>query len=395
MVLAIMLSASLIAIATVLVLQSRGRAVESARYSTQQTALAIEARLSRIITSVELLLRAKVLMDPTNGANLDVNDFRRVVPAITNYSLRTEPIGKETLKAMTAWPGAGYFPFPVWVGRPSVDGYGRWLLPVGVSQFEPRTGTWRTAEALLDIERLRDSFVNLNVGPKGSAVLFRTDGVMITREPLFSPQIGQQFRTARLFQELVFNSQGTFQAISMADGVDRITAFRVVPSAPLVVVSGMAVEDALARWYHDAWWIGALVTVLVTIFMASALLFTREAYRRERAEREARIRADALRVTLDNMDQGLIMVDAKSRVRVYNKRASELLDIPEKQLATMPLFSDLVRAQRDRGELRGELAQQADDIIDHASLSKKFHQYERERPNGAALEVRSVPLPGG
>jgi PAS domain-containing protein len=49
----------------------------------------------------------------------------------------------------------------------------------------------------------------------------------------------------------------------------------------------------------------------------------------KRAEAEAREKAAFLEATLENMDQGLIMVDAAETVRVYNRKALNLLDLPE------------------------------------------------------------------
>ena len=58
----------------------------------------------------------------------------------------------------------------------------------------------------------------------------------------------------------------------------------------------------------------------------------------------------ALQVTFDSMSQGLTQVDAGGRVRFYNRRFLELLDLPEALLAGQPEHRDVVAFQRDRGD---------------------------------------------
>lgn len=58
----------------------------------------------------------------------------------------------------------------------------------------------------------------------------------------------------------------------------------------------------------------------------------------------------ALQVTFDSMSQGLTQVDASGRVRFYNRRFLELLDLPEALLASQPEHRDVVAFQRDRGD---------------------------------------------
>ncbi len=104
--------------------------------------------------------------------------------------------------------------------------------------------------------------------------------------------------------------------------------------------------------------------------------------------------AAMLEATLDNMDQGLIMVDAAGFIKVCNHRAIELLDLPADLMATYPRFSDVVRVQNERGDFR-----KADDRMrrwfETANIELTQHAYERETPGGRVLEVRSTQAPDG
>ena len=58
----------------------------------------------------------------------------------------------------------------------------------------------------------------------------------------------------------------------------------------------------------------------------------------------------ALEGTLASVSQGITNVDVEGRIRVYNRRYLELLDLPESLLATQPRVEDVVRFQAERGD---------------------------------------------
>src|SRR5208337_1166675 len=68
------------------------------------------------------------------------------------------------------------------------------------------------------------------------------------------------------------------------------------------------------------------------------------------SERTVSEKSALLETTLQQIDQGIIMVDAEHRVKVCNRRAMELLDLPPAWMATQPSFDDLTRYQMQQGE---------------------------------------------
>jgi PAS domain S-box-containing protein len=103
---------------------------------------------------------------------------------------------------------------------------------------------------------------------------------------------------------------------------------------------------------------------------------------------------DPLGVTLENMDQGLMMIDAEGIVQVYNKKALELLDLPEELMSRRPSFEEVRSYQLERDEFvkSDESFRQ---WVNLSGIRNVHHTYERERPDGTVLEIRTVPLPGG
>jgi diguanylate cyclase (GGDEF)-like protein len=105
-------------------------------------------------------------------------------------------------------------------------------------------------------------------------------------------------------------------------------------------------------------------------------------------------KSSMLELTLERMDQGLMMVSADHVVELCNRRAMEMLDLPESLMASRPSFQRVLQHQMDRSEF-----ERADPgvmgFISAGGILDRPHSYERERPNGRVIEIRSVPLEGG
>ena len=126
----------------------------------------------------------------------------------------------------------------------------------------------------------------------------------------------------------------------------------------------------------------------------AGILRAEEIAARRRSEAALGETTALLTSTLETMDQGLMMVDAAGIVRVCNARAIELLDLPPEMMRAQPSF-DAVRSFQLR---QGDFAKSSEvvrDWVANSGMERHAHAYERERPNGTVLEVRTVPLPDG
>ena len=112
----------------------------------------------------------------------------------------------------------------------------------------------------------------------------------------------------------------------------------------------------------------------------------------------------ALEGTLASVSQGITNVDAEGRIRVYNRRYLELLDLPESLLAAQPKVEDVVRFQTERGdfgtgfELIEPTARNyvASEYAAHGGKLTMPDTYVRRTHNGRYIEVRTRALePGG
>ena len=117
-------------------------------------------------------------------------------------------------------------------------------------------------------------------------------------------------------------------------------------------------------------------------------------------EREQRVRGkfQQLHGTLANIDQGVMTLDSAGTVQVINRRAIELLGLPE-AFSFRPLsYSDIHAFLSDREEFRDielQLGNTAGGALKAGQPFDMPRLYERERPNGTILEVRTTEIPSG
>ncbi len=108
-----------------------------------------------------------------------------------------------------------------------------------------------------------------------------------------------------------------------------------------------------------------------------------------------RFNRELLAATLDNISQGISVVDAEMRLVAWNRRYLELFDYPEGLVYVGRPVADLIRYNAERGECGpGDVEDHVQRRVEHMRKGHR-HVFERIRADGTVIEMRGQPMPGG
>jgi PAS domain-containing protein len=99
---------------------------------------------------------------------------------------------------------------------------------------------------------------------------------------------------------------------------------------------------------------------------------------------------------MNEVPVGICTVDKALQVQLVNRRAMQLLDLPDHLFEPkLPHFSAVIAFNAERGDYGpGDTAEHVSRI---QALAQRMepHHFERKRPNGQVLDIRGEPLLGG
>jgi signal transduction histidine kinase len=105
-------------------------------------------------------------------------------------------------------------------------------------------------------------------------------------------------------------------------------------------------------------------------------------------------RQEELRVTFENMGDGVAMFDETQHLVAWNRKFQDLLEVPNDIIAQRRSLPDYVRYLAERGEF-GTGADVDEQVRRVLQTTGQMRVFERIRPNGNVIEVHSNPIAGG
>lgn len=284
--------------------------------------------------------------------------------------------------------------------------------------------------AAISLRYFRELFEVARPDADGSVSIVRDDGTILLHHPddgrvTIGERIPNQFSWYRVA------AAGGGHYISDGLGVPEPRSVWVqrLRDFPLLIDVVVTVRAALTPWRNQAFYIGAGTVAMIATLSILFTLLGAQFRRLSRSEAslsqrnldlersgarladqavELRSAAEALRVsqkevaeqsnlletTFEHMDEGIMLVTADRIVAVCNKRAMELLDLPPELIAARPSFADVLAYQGRNDEFSRSHADVVA-LVRAGGILDTPHVYERQRPDGTVLEIRSAPLPNG
>jgi len=297
------------------------------------------------------------------------------------------------------------------LGAPSPDPASRRCV---IAATRPVLGEGGAFEGVIVLSFAADYLINLyrrvDVGRTGAVALIGSDGQVWGR---VGPQ-PHACGSLRIDSEMraVFQAEpvGTAENTSAVDGIDRILGHAQVRDQPLLVITGLGRDEALAETEQSARSLmlgGAALSLILLV--CAALLLQELARRARRADRliamnrelaEARALADRrsieLATTVRQIGDGISIYGPDLRLVLSNERHRDLMELPAELVRPGTPVLEVLRYRAARGEFGATDDPDAEATRQYLRLRDRPQQTtERRMPSGRLLELRRTVTPDG
>jgi signal transduction histidine kinase len=307
----------------------------------------------------------------------------------------------------------------MFIGPAAIDGIMRqWHMNVARSLHYPDGSFAGVIDADYRIAAITDVFSQTDLGNGAFVALTGLeDGKLRGAVGPSSIDPGASVGDTPMFAAIKDAQSGLWTGPSATDAVQRIHAFRRIPGRNLVVVVAMNEDEALLPakiWRREANIFAGCITALLTGLGLALIQGTRLARRRDALVREDRAvlaasnaqlevaralaaaKAEQLEATLAGMSDGVSMFDSHMCLVEWNARFPGIAGVPPEILRVGLPMEAILHAQIKTGQF-GEVADPDAEVERRMARMRTapFGVFQRQRPDGHALELRRNRLPDG
>ena len=265
---------------------------------------------------------------------------------------------------------------------------GKWSLQFTRKLFGPDDKFAGVLVVSLDPYFLSRFYESLSIGKGTITLVGVNDGVVRARAPDPREVIGSIVSAAALARLQGAAPSGSYRSASRIDGIERLFTFRRLDKNGLAVIVGLATDEVYAPYRQDLRTylvVGSGLTVLIALV---GVVLVQQ--RRRLIASQTRLSA-----AMENISQGILMVEADGSVPIINQRAASLLELPDGLLHEGMQHRDILDWQLAHREYSPRGADAPDLEMAGTERTLATNIYERTRPNGTELEVRTQMLPEG
>jgi diguanylate cyclase (GGDEF)-like protein len=271
------------------------------------------------------------------------------------------------------------------IGRAS----GQWSVQLS-RRFTNSDGSFGGAVVVsLNPEHFTNFYDKIDFGSAATIAMIGSDGVVRASGGSAAGRfaLGQDLTGTPLLQHFNDSRNSVFEFTDAQDPQTMVMALRKVRGYPLWATVGMRKGDILQPSLESLEW-NALTGVLFTLIILAAM------EQILRSEAGAKQKSEQLKLTLEHMNQGIMLVTKSHDIPVINKRCGELLELPA-DFIDHPLhlesFAPLQIGQSSNS-FYADLAMAPENSSSAPGANAVF---EHTRPDGTVIEVLRTPLPEG
>jgi signal transduction histidine kinase len=291
-------------------------------------------------------------------------------------------------------------------------------LYIGTPARNPLTGTWsivlsrpllrgETKVGVVAAEVQTSIFANffksvVTTSATQVALMF-DDGTLVASDPHREELIGHKAaRVEQILGSAKAQPAGVNHHVAFGvGGKEQLVSFRRIPARSMVITVSRDRDAILARWWQEytasiaAFILFAITATILTTLVVRGLNRQQQITAGLRlSEEQTKRQSELLRMTLENMGEGLSVFDREGRLVIFNSRFVELLDLP-KDLNNETSLYEILEFQMARGDFGNSEPE--------LGVQERFDRMFRELPvvrervtlSGRALLIRRQAMPGG
>jgi diguanylate cyclase (GGDEF)-like protein len=283
----------------------------------------------------------------------------------------------------------------LYIGKPMVDRAGGQLSIQVTRRFLNADGSFAgVVVASLNPAHLTRFYDSIDFGASPSISLIGTDGLVQSSGGSFAYEVGRDLAATRRFALMRRGANVVFESTDGPDNRPRLEALRKVRGLPMWVSASLDKGQAFES-SSTALKVNALAGLVLTAIILAAF------ERLLRSEERARQKANQLRLTLEHMSQGIMLVTRELDIPIINGRCGQLLGLPPEWINNPPRFDRLMEhqitnAKPHQAHVAGIAEAHPSESAETApARGAPVAVCERTMPNGNIIEIRSSELPDG
>jgi len=413
-----------IAIGTgIMILNSRDQVITESQRELKNTALILAEETDQAFRSLELVQKSILERIHSLGVRSSEELGNQLSGKDVHLALKGQISGLPNVDAITLIDSNGklinfsrYWPIPV-VNVRDRDYFKALKSDTQMSSFisEPvrnrGTGSWTIYRAqkivaqngeflgmilgAIELRYFETFFSRIALDPGSSISLFRRDGILLARYPRVDSLIGSSFKNA-LFRKLLANSDhGAGRQIGIVDGKERIIAANAVSGYPLAVVATTTLSGALTNWIQQIKVLIGSAGLGALVIGVTLLLIGRQQLRMHRqsirALEKQKLQLDA---AINNMPQGLVMLDATERLILCNDRYIQMYGLSRDIVKLGCSLNELLQHRVAAGGSPKEPERYRDELLAQLATVKGAIRIV-ETTDDREISISNQPMPGG